>query len=237
MGFETLKVLIVDDEPLALDRLERLLRSLGVKEIFRAEHAFKAKEILLANPDIQVVFLDIRMPGKDGLELAKEFISMREDLMVVIQTAYEEYALSAYKSGAIAYLVKPYTAEELGRVLHRLLSYRGEIARIMVYDKNQNLKSLPVSEIYYIKAELKHSLCRTKEGFWKCIMGLGKLEEKLKKLGFLRIHKSYLINLSKVSRIEHAEMGKLFFYFEDIHEKILSSKSGAKVFRDLHRDF
>lgn len=237
MGFEHLRVLIVDDEPLALDRLERLLRILGVREIYRAENAYQAKDLLVSNPDIQVVFLDIKMPGKDGLEFAKELIPLREDLMVVMQTAYEEYALSAYKSGAIAYLVKPYTAEELGKLLNRLLSYKGEVARIMVYDRNQNLKSLPVSEVYYIKAELKHSLCRTKEGLWKCIKGIGELEERLKKMGFFRIHKSYLVNLAKVSRIEHAEMGKLLFYFDDINEKILSSKSGAKAFRDLHRDF
>jgi DNA-binding LytR/AlgR family response regulator len=237
MGFEHLRVLIVDDEPLALDRLERLLRTLGVREIYRAENAYQAKDLLVSNPDIQVVFLDIKMPGKDGLEFAKELIPLREDLMVVMQTAYEEYALSAYKSGAIAYLVKPYTAEELGKLLNRLLSYRGEVARIMVYDKNQILKSFPVSEVYYIKAELKHSLCRTKEGLWKCIKGIGELEERLKKMGFFRIHKSYLVNLAKVSRIEHAEMGKLLFYFDDINEKILSSKSGAKAFRDLHKDF
>lgn len=230
-----LKILIADDEHLALERLERLLNKLGFEEILKAENAYQAKKILQNHPDIDIVFLDIKMPGKDGLELAREFLNLREDLIVIIQTAYEEYALGAYQSGAIGYLIKPYTLEDLGKVINRIKSLIKLHKRILVLDKKFNLQSLSINQIYYIKADLKHSLVRTKEDFYKCIASIGELEMKLKKHGFFRIHKSFLINLSKVSKIEPKEFGKLSFYFEDINESILSSKSGAKAFREIHK--
>lgn len=229
------KILIVDDEPLALDRLERLLRKLGFDEIYQADNAYKAKEILKNHPEIEVVFLDIKMPGKNGLELAREFQNLKEDLIVIIQTAYEEYALQAFQSGAIGYLVKPYTLEDLGKIISKIRSLLKRSGRILAFDRENKLKSLSPQEIYYVKADLKHSLIRIKDGFLKCIKGIGELEEKLKKYSFFRIHKSYLINLTKVSKIEQVKMGKLLFHFEDISEKILSSKSGAQVFRYFHR--
>jgi YesN/AraC family two-component response regulator len=69
-----MKVLIVDDEPFALLRLERLLREASVEEVLTAQNAYEAKKILEENPDIEAVFLDICMPGKDGVQLAQEIV-------------------------------------------------------------------------------------------------------------------------------------------------------------------
>jgi len=119
-------VLIVDDEPLALDRLERLLKNLGIERIYRAENSFTAKEILNSNLEIKVVFLDIKMPGKTGLELAEELQRTRDDLVIILQTAYPDYALEGFRVGAISYLVKPYTLEELHQALIKAKRYLGE---------------------------------------------------------------------------------------------------------------
>lgn len=121
-----MKVLIVDDEPLALRRLERFLKEAGLQEILKAENAYEAKRILENNPDIDAVFLDVRMPGKDGLKLAREIVGERDDVFIVFQTAYDEYTLPAFEVGAIGYLIKPFFFDDVVKVLNRIRKFKGE---------------------------------------------------------------------------------------------------------------
>lgn len=228
------EVLIVDDEPLALDRLERLLKTLGVETVYRAENSFTAKEIISSNPEIKVVFLDIKMPGKTGLELAKELHKTREDVVIILQTAYPDYALEGFRVGAIYYLVKPYTIEELHQALIRAKKYLGEeeIHHIMVETLKGKRMPLNIKEIIYVKADLKHSLIRTKDEFFFCRLSIGDLERKLTKLGFIRPHRSYLVNLAMVKSIEEASYGKLTIKFKYPIEDLTTSKTGATLIRD-----
>lgn len=228
------EVLIVDDESLALDRLERLLKKLGVEKIYRAENSYKALEILKFHSEIKVVFLDIKMPGKNGLDLAKTISSLRDDIVLILQTAYPDYALEGYKIGAIDYLVKPYTLEEVQASLERAKRYLkvDEKRYLQVENTKGEKKLLPLEEIFYIKADLKHSLIKTKETFYFCSLSIGELENKLKKYGFIRIHRSYLVNLSKVEKVENGPYGKLVLKFKNSVEKLITSKSGASLFRE-----
>ncbi len=231
--FET--VLIVDDEPVALDRLERLLIKLGVNKIYKAENCFQAKKILNENPQIKIIFLDIRMPGKSGLDFAKEIITEKEDCVIILQTAYEEYALEGFKIGSIDYLVKPYGIDEVKRALERAKKFLGEEEKkfIQVIDSKGTKRIISLENILYIKADLKHSIIRTKEGFYFSHLNLGTFEKKLKKYGFVRIHRSYLINPSKIYKIEEGPYGKLILLFKENIEKIITSKSGASIFRKI----
>lgn len=226
-------VLIVDDEPLALDRLERLLKNLGIERIYRAESSFTAKEILNSNLEIKVVFLDIKMPGKTGLELAEELQRTRDDLVIILQTAYPDYALEGFRVGAISYLVKPYTLEELHQALIKAKRYLGEeeTLHIMVETLRGERTLLNLNEIIYVKADLKHSLIRTKDEFYFCRLSIGDLERKLNRLGFIRPHRSYLVNLAMVKSIEEASYGKLVIKFKYPIEDLTTSKAGASLIR------
>jgi len=228
-----MKVLIVDDEPFALLRLERLLREASVEEVLTAQNAYEAKKILEENPDIEAVFLDIRMPGKDGVQLAREIVGERDDVFIVFQTAYEEHSLQAFEVGAIGYLTKPYFLEDVIRVLNRIKKFRGEKPRIQVLDRSENLIPMPLSDIYYFEAKLKHSLCVTRRGAFICPKSIGYLEEALKSYGFLRVHKSYLVNLDKVASFRSLPNGKIEVCFKDLPRKIITSKLGAKKLREV----
>ena len=228
-----MKVLIVDDEPLALRRLERLLKEASVEEILKAENAYEAKRILQENIDVDAVFLDVRMPGKDGLQLAREIVGEKDDVFIVFQTAYDEYSLQAFEVGAVGYLTKPYFLDDVIKILNRIRKFKGEKPRLKLKNKHGDVITKPLSEVYYFEAKLKHSLCITKEGSFFCPESLGRLEKALKSHGFLRVHKSYLVNIEKIATLSHLPNGKIEIVFKDLPKKIQTSKLGAKKLREM----
>jgi len=229
-----MNILIVDDEPVALARLKRLLTETGESNILTALNSEEALSIIEKNPQIDVAFIDIKMPGISGLELAYKMMTLNDKIFIIFQTAYEDYTLEAFKVGAIDYLLKPYTEEEVRRALERVKKFKQirKDFKFMAKDIEGNYKILSTEDIFYIKAELKDSVIRTKDGEIYYPLSISKFEKRLKDYGFFRIHKSYLINISKVKNIETTIQSKLIFYFDGIRDKITSSKEGAKIFRD-----
>lgn len=234
-----MKILIVDDEKLALMRLKRLITEVSEPVIFSASSASEALSIVEKNPDIEVAFIDIKMPEISGLELAYRLLTINENLFIVFQTAYEEYALEAFKVGAIDYLLKPYTTEDIKRVLKRIEKFREsrEAVRFMVKTLKGDYRIISQDEIFYIKAELKDSSIRTKDDFIYYPLSISRFEEKLKNFDFFRVHKSYLINVKKISRINRIHQSKLQFKFSGIDDTVTSSKEGAKLFRERYGQF
>ena len=118
-----LKVMIVDDEKLALSRLKRLLNENGVEDITAFDNPIEAlKEITKTRFD--VVFLDISMPNITGLELADSIIQIEPKTFIVFQTAYEEFALEAFKNGGMGYLVKPIESIDIKNILDKIKSFK-----------------------------------------------------------------------------------------------------------------
>jgi two-component system LytT family response regulator len=156
-------------------------------------------------------------------------------VFIVFQTAYDEHSLQAFEVGAIGYLTKPYFLEDVIRVLNRIKKFRGEKPRIQVLNRAENLIPLPLSEICYFEAKLKHSLCVTRRGSFICPKSIGYLEEALKAHGFLRVHKSYLVNLDKVASFRSLPNGKIEGCFKDLPHKIITSKLVAKKLREILR--
>ncbi len=231
-----MKILIIDDEKLSLMRLKRLLNESTDSIIFSATSAYEAIKVLEKNPDIEAAFVDIKMPDMSGLELAYRLLGINENLFVVFQTAYDEYALEAFKVGAIDYIVKPYTQEEIRRVLSRIDKFREakKETRFMVKTLQGHYMIISPSEIFYIKAELKESMIRTRDDYIYYPLSISAFEEKLKNHDFFRVHKSYLINVRKISRINRTLQSKLIFRFSGIDDVITSSKDGARLFREKY---
>jgi len=227
-----MKILIVDDETLALARLKRMLNTLGYENIAEAGSASDALEAIKEN-HFDLALLDINMPGSSGLELGYELRYHQEDIAIIFQTAYDEHALKAFDIGAVGYLVKPFSIEQLEQSIARvkLESKNSHDLRLMS-KTGESYYLLKPEEIYYVKADLSEVMLRSSKGFSYYAQKISDLEKRLLDYDFVRIHRSYLININKIKEIETIEQSKLRFSFKDIADQIESSKDGAKAFRN-----
>jgi two-component system LytT family response regulator len=226
------KILIVDDEELARARLLRMLTTLEYKEIQEAQNADEAIE-LFKQEKFDIVFLDINMPGTSGLEVGYELKYLNPDINIIFQTAYEEHALKAFDIGAVAYIVKPYSIEQLKSSLERIVTPTKDAKEVRILSKfGDNYLLLKPEEIHYVKADLSEVMIRTKKGFSYYAQKISDLYDRLESFGFVRIHRSYLINTNEIKEIETIEQSKLRFSFRNNSDNIESSKDGAKAFRE-----
>ncbi len=225
--------LIVDDEPLARSRLERMLRTLGYEQISVAAHGLQALEAA-REASFDIAFLDINMPQMNGLDLGYELRYLQPQMGIIFQTAYSEHALEAFDIGAVGYLVKPYSLDQLSKVLERLDAERTrQRAEVRLMSKNgESYFLLRPEEIYYIKADLSEVMVRTKKGFSYLSKKISDLQSLLSPYHFVQVHRSYLINIDTIKTMETIEQSKIRFSFEGINDTVESSKDGAKAFRN-----
>ena len=207
MSDDGLVVLAVDDEAPALAELAYLLSNAdGVVEVRQVQNATDALE-LLQGDDVDAVFMDIRMPGMDGLALARVIGRFAAPPPVVFVTAYDSHAVDAFDIAAVDYLLKPIRAERLaqavGRVQRHLESELGagttapdapvpdetiavELGGVTRYVKR--------SDIVYVEAQRDYVRLHTREGGHLVRVPLATLEERWESAGFLRVHRRYLVN-------------------------------------------
>ncbi|MEP5764134.1 MAG: LytTR family DNA-binding domain-containing protein [Halieaceae bacterium] len=202
-----MKVLVVDDEPLARERLLRLLHKiLPQAEITEAGNGQQALEQVAAQqPDL--LLLDIRMPGMDGIEVAAELQAAPQPPAIIFCTAYDHYALEALENQAVAYLLKPVREEKLraaieraGRVNRVQLAALdgGEAARSHVTSEGpRGLEMVAINEVRCFLAEQKYVRAVHPEGSLLIPDTLKDLEEEFEGL-FLRVHRNALVALSHI---------------------------------------
>ncbi|MCB5227086.1 LytTR family DNA-binding domain-containing protein [Alishewanella sp. 16-MA] len=205
-----MKVLIVDDEPLARSRLQRLLKPINqVSCVGAAEHAAQAWEMIgTLQPD--VVLLDIDMPGEDGLSLAARIAELALPPALVFVTAHPEHALKAYQVSAADYLLKPVVPERLQQTLTKVGALtRAHIERQhgtetkLAYQCGNVTKTVPLAQVYYFVADSKYVKAIFEHGEAYLDLSLAELEQRYTQL--LRIHRSYLINPQYFSALkQHA---------------------------------
>ncbi|MGH3564803.1 MAG: LytR/AlgR family response regulator transcription factor [Pseudonocardia sp.] len=168
--------------------------------------------------DIEVVFLDIRMPGLDGLELAKVFSSMAVRPSVVFVTAHDDRAVDAYEVGAVDYLLKPLRAERLAASLDRILALRAAAAVEPVREESNEDEVIPVelagttklvprSAVRYVEAQGDYARLHTQEGSHLVRIPLSVLEDRWREAGFVRIHRSFLVSLPLVTELRLSGSG------------------------------
>jgi len=187
-----MKILIVDDEALALARLQRMLTTLGYEDIVEADNAASALEAVKEN-HFDLVLLDINMPETSGLELGYELRYHQEELAIIFQTAYDEHALKAFDIGAVGYLVKPFSMEQLEQSIERVKVEHKSSNDIRLMSKTgESYYLLKPEEVYYVKADLSEVMLRSSKGFSYYAQKISDLEKKLLAHDFIRIHRSYL---------------------------------------------
>ncbi len=207
----TLRVLIVDDEELARLRLRGLLGECAdppTRVIGEAANASQAQVVLATQP-CDLVLLDIRMPGRDGMLLADELRRAKPAPAVVFVTAHADHALRAFELDAVDYLTKPVRRERLQAALQRVVQRRGAVdaqagasepTYLVVSDRGRVVR-VPATEVLYLKAELKYVTLRTLDHSYVLDEPLTDLEERLGDR-FLRVHRNALVARSAVRALE-----------------------------------
>lgn len=229
-----MKVLVVDDENLAISRLIRLLNDEGIEDII----SFSNPQDALNNcsrTKFDVAFLDISMPNMSGIELANKILEINPKTFVVFQTAFSEYALDAYKTGGMGYLLKPVDVSELKEILKKAQTYIGSSVieeRKIIAKRGDKLYLIDLDDIYYIRADLDEVIIRIKETDAYVRKKIGELEKLLSGKNFFRVHRSYIVNVDKIKSMQSIEQSKLQISFDGIDEIVTSSKDGAKEFRE-----
>ena len=233
-----MKVLIVDDEKLALSRLKRILKEEGVNDIVECNNPIDAiKEFTKTKFD--VAFLDISMPTMTGLELANTILEMNPNVFIIFQTAFDEYALEAFKSGGLDYLLKPISNKSVKKSLEKIEKFMTCSESIEIEDSKKILAKrgskiymIEVDDIYYIKADLDEVIIKIKETDAYVRKKMQDMQELLKGKNFFRVHRSYIVNVDKIKSMHSVEQSKLEISFKGIDDVVTSSKDGAKEFRE-----
>lgn len=214
----TIRALIVDDEAPARSELRFLLGShAGVEVVGEAASAAEALRLAEAVA-YDVVFLDVEMPGLTGIEAARLVHEGPDAPAVVFVTAHERYAVDAFAVEAFDYLLKPVDADRLARVVERLSSARRpatpqRVAKIPVVSAGQTML-VDHDSIHYLQADGDYSRVHTYDRSYLCTSSLRELEATLP-ASFVRIHRSYVVNLAKVSAVRRAGPDRLRLALDD----------------------
>jgi two-component system response regulator AlgR len=207
----TLRVLLVDDEPLARARLRSLIDAIAEPAAAVGGEAADAAQALawLGRDRADLLLLDIRMPGCSGLELAAALRALPAPPAVVFISAHAEHALAAFEIDAVDYLTKPVRRERLAaalqRVQQRLRPALAQPPTLVVQDRGRVLR-LPLSELLFLKAEQKYVTLRTASRALVLDEALADLERRLG-AGFLRVHRNAIVARHAVRALERRAGG------------------------------
>lgn len=215
---DTLRTLIVDDEPLAIERMQVLCAEISQLTVIGTandgESALRLSEKL--TPDL--LLLDMTMPGKDGLQVAAEAGKLEKSPAVIFVTAHENFAVEAFDLEAIDYVLKPVATDRLERAIERALARRdgigenGEAAddrwlgEFWVPHRSELLR-IDASEVYRIDAERDYVRLHVGETSYLLLQTIAGLEEKLDPEKFIRIHRSTILRRDYISGLRHEGLG------------------------------
>ncbi|MBK9401622.1 MAG: response regulator transcription factor [Bacteroidetes bacterium] len=206
-----LKCIIVDDEPLAQEVLERYLENIRELELVtKCNNALEAFEVL-NHENIDLMFLDISMPVISGIDFLR---SLRKSPAVIITTAHPDFALQGYELDVVDYLVKPVSLERFMKAVNKALdrvkqhapSERSNKADFMFVKSDQKLIRINFSDISYIEGMKDYVKIFTKEKMIVTLHTMKFFESSLPSDGFIRVHKSYIVNASAIKSIAGNEL-------------------------------
>jgi len=210
------KVVIVDDEAPARSELRHLLGA--HPEIDVVGEAASAAEAVRAIPGCDAVFLDIEMAGASGLDVARLLRGSARPPAVVFVTAHAEYAVDAFAVEAFDYLLKPVDPERLARVVARLgerTPRAPEPRKIPVVGSGGGTELIDHDQVFYVQAEGDYSRVHVYDRSYLSTASLRELERVLPADRFVRIHRSFLVNVGKVGSVRRAGADRLQLALDD----------------------
>lgn len=234
-----IRAVIIDDEQPARQELSFLLRQLEWLEVVgEAETADEGLAVILALCP-QLVFLDIKLPGASGLELAKEIAQLSAKPHVVFTTAYDSYAIAAFEVNALDYVLKPYHEARVLKAAHKarvaLDKEKAQAARPakerLAVRREEKVYILPYDDISLAFADGRDILIGAKQAVYRSELSLQELEDKLATHNFFRCHRGYLINLDKIKEISPWFSGAYVLKLDGFAADVPVSRKQVKEFR------
>jgi DNA-binding LytR/AlgR family response regulator len=236
------KVVIVDDEPPICDEIEYLLKKHpNYKTEKKFNQCFDALAYIIEfKPDI--LFLDIKMPGISGLEMARKLNELAKPPLIVFITAFQEHALEAFDTPAIGYITKPVTEENLANTLQKidslLVRYHPQQAnhskKICVID-NGRILPLDKQDIILAYVSERDVYIRTSQQQYTCNLTFKEVEAIISDEPFLRIHRQYIVNLDYIAEIVPWFHGSYMLRMKgsEQQENIPVSRTKVKLLKQL----
>ncbi len=217
-----IKCIAIDDEPLALKKLVAYINKIPYFELVAECHSAIQAQKVMEDQQVDAIFLDINMPDLNGIDFAKSLdIDYGRGPLIVFITAYSEYALESYKANTVGYLLKPYGFDEFETVAKRIKEIQEirqqsftEVDTREVDDGTIFVKSdykivrIDIEHIRYIEAmsEYLRISCDDKERPVIVLLSMKKIEEHLPSNKFMRIHRSFIINLDKITEVKKSHV-------------------------------
>lgn len=244
----TLQAIIIDDEKLAREIIKKYLNEHKEIELTtEASNGFEAvKKINEEKPDL--IFLDIQMPKISGFEMLE---LLDEPPVIIFTTAYDQYALKAFEVNAADYLLKPFSQERFNealekaykflkdksrqnKVINNLIEHTNKeieyLERIVIKDGSE-INIIPVDKIKWIEAQDDYVMIHSDEGKFLKQKTMKYLEEHLPPEGFIRIHRSYIVAINRIQKIESYEKESYRIITKN-NEKLPVSKSGYSKLKE-----
>ncbi|MGB0882759.1 MAG: LytR/AlgR family response regulator transcription factor [Vicingaceae bacterium] len=235
------KAIIVEDEKLARDLVKNyLLTHKNIELIGEYADGFSGlKAINELKPDI--VFLDVQMPKLTGLELLE---LVEGNPHIIFTTAYDEYAINAFDLNAVDYLLKPFSKERFDKALDKVSTKihgvnnsvnqlkthlsEDEVLDKIVVKTNSNIHVIPINEVLFIESEDDYVMIHSSKGKHLKHQTMKFYEEHLSSSEFIRIHRSYIVRIAEIKKIEK--------YGKDAYQVILNNGSDLKVSRSRYQE-
>jgi DNA-binding LytR/AlgR family response regulator len=237
-----MRVLAVDDELPALEDLVRLLEASPVVD--RVESAASAEEALVALGDgaaIDAVFLDVRMPGLGGLELARVLRRFEQPPAVVFVSAFDDAAVDAFELAAVDYLRKPVSRVRLDEAIERAARRRPPEEAAPLDDetlavdalRGGGTRLLPRSSVLYLQAHGDYVRVASSEGRYLLRARLSDLEERWAGHGFVRVHRGFVVNLRRAVEVRPRLNGTAVLVMADGAEVPIARRQVGELRRKL----
>lgn len=243
-----MRTIIIDDEPLARSLLEELLENeKDIEIVASCNDGFEGlKAIQEHQPDL--IFLDIQMPKITGFELLE---LLDNPPFVIFTTAYDEYALKAFEVNAMDYLLKPFEQQRLQQALDKVRNQKlnpnthepagkaegkvlhlPEQAQRIVVKENNNIKIIPLADVLYIEAADDYAKVTTAEKYYLKHQRMIQFEQQLPDQQFVRVHRSYIVNLQHIQKVELYEKEQFCVILRN-GAKVPVSRSGYAKLKEV----
>ncbi|MDR3296621.1 MAG: LytTR family DNA-binding domain-containing protein [Prevotellaceae bacterium] len=239
-----MKAVIIDDESPAREVIKQYLQSYADIDLAgEADNGFDALK-LIREAAPQLVFLDVQMPKLTGLEVLE---LLDNPPVVVFSTAYDQFAIRAFEQNAVDYLLKPYSRQRFDAAMRKALAKisAGDVpteqiknlvsaapeslTRIAVKDR-QHIHVVPLHELYYIEADGDYVKLHTSKGAFLKEKTMKYFEQNLPQQQFVRVHRSYIVNVDEVAKIELYEKDSYRVHLKN-GEALRASSSGYRTLK------
>lgn len=237
-----IQCVVTDDEPLAREGLAGYVKEIGFLSLLATCENPVELTNLLGTQHVDLVFLDIQMPKMSGIDFLK---TIQNPPMTIVTTAYPAYALEGYQLNVLDYLLKPITFDRFLKACNKAKDYFDLTAKATQTEStaegyffikcSNKFEKILFSDVLYVEAMQNYVIIYTQKGKYITLLLLKDLEQNLHGKNFIRVHKSFIVSINKIDRIENNEIFIESFrvpisrsYKEQFIEQVVSHKLWAK---------